>query len=654
MEAANRGAQEGGGLSVGFNIELPHEQAPNEYLDIDYTFDHFYARKVCFVKPSEGFVIFPGGFGTLDEMFEALTLIQTGKVLHFPVVLFGAEHWQRPARLDRRRAAEGAADLARRPRAAQRHRRSRGGRRDGDRVLRAALRAHAGRAGEGGRAVKLRDLPSVDELARGLDDPARGRRGAARARAGARGDPRRRRARRPDAARCAQSSRARAAAPAPRHQRDRRDRAHEPRPRAARRRGDRARRGGRARLLEPRVRPELGRARLAAGSHRGHPAPAHRRRGRARREQQRGRGAARARGARGGTRGARLARRADRDRRRLPHPRRARALRRAAARGRHDEPHARRRLRARDRRRDGADPARAPVELPRRRLHRAAVARAARGGRARHELPLVDDLGSGVLVELADEPSAKERLRPAPTSSRSPATSCSAARRPASSSAAPTSSSGCAATRCSARCARTSSRSPRSRGRLRLYLDAPERIPGAADAARRRRARTRRAARVPRGGTVEETVARVGGGALPLAELPSFACALEEELAAPLRAADPPVVGIVRDGRLLLDCRTLADDEVDEVARAVSPHAAHGRNRRAHRPRQDVARARAHRQGHRPAAGGAEARHLDRPRLCAARASGRAAPVARSTSPGTSASCATWSPARRASTSSCS
>jgi uncharacterized protein (TIGR00730 family) len=93
MEAANRGAQEGGGLSVGFNIELPHEQEPNDYLDIEYTFAHFYARKVCFVKPSEGFVIFPGGFGTLDELFEALTLIQTGKVLHFPVVLVGSEYW---------------------------------------------------------------------------------------------------------------------------------------------------------------------------------------------------------------------------------------------------------------------------------------------------------------------------------------------------------------------------------------------------------------------------------------------------------------------------------------------------------------------------------------------------------------------------------
>ena len=93
MEAANRGAKEGGGLSVGFNIELPHEQAPNPYLDISYTFEHFYARKVCFVKPAEGFVIFPGGFGTLDELYEALTLIQTGKVMHFPVVLFDSSHW---------------------------------------------------------------------------------------------------------------------------------------------------------------------------------------------------------------------------------------------------------------------------------------------------------------------------------------------------------------------------------------------------------------------------------------------------------------------------------------------------------------------------------------------------------------------------------
>jgi uncharacterized protein (TIGR00730 family) len=94
MEGANRGAQEGNGLSVGFNIVLPHEQAPNPYLDIAYTFDHFYARKVCFVRPSEGFVIFPGGFGTLDELYESLTLIQTGKIKHFPVVLFDVDYWR--------------------------------------------------------------------------------------------------------------------------------------------------------------------------------------------------------------------------------------------------------------------------------------------------------------------------------------------------------------------------------------------------------------------------------------------------------------------------------------------------------------------------------------------------------------------------------
>jgi uncharacterized protein (TIGR00730 family) len=94
MEAANRGCQETDGYSVGLNVELPHEQEPNPYLDLTYTFDHFYARKVMLVKASEGFVLCPGGFGTLDEMFEALTLIQTGKVQNFPVVLFDSAYWR--------------------------------------------------------------------------------------------------------------------------------------------------------------------------------------------------------------------------------------------------------------------------------------------------------------------------------------------------------------------------------------------------------------------------------------------------------------------------------------------------------------------------------------------------------------------------------
>ncbi|MCC6618220.1 MAG: TIGR00730 family Rossman fold protein [Chloroflexi bacterium] len=93
MEAANRGAREAGGTSIGCNIELPFEQGLNEYVDLGMEFRYFFVRKVMFVKYAEGFVIFPGGYGTLDELFEALTLIQTGKVEHFPVILFGRDYW---------------------------------------------------------------------------------------------------------------------------------------------------------------------------------------------------------------------------------------------------------------------------------------------------------------------------------------------------------------------------------------------------------------------------------------------------------------------------------------------------------------------------------------------------------------------------------
>ena len=95
MEAANKGAQKAGGVSVGLNIDLPHEQMPNPFIDSDKVidFDYFFVRKVMFVRYAQAFVVMPGGFGTLDEFFEAITLIQTHKIERFPIILYGSEFW---------------------------------------------------------------------------------------------------------------------------------------------------------------------------------------------------------------------------------------------------------------------------------------------------------------------------------------------------------------------------------------------------------------------------------------------------------------------------------------------------------------------------------------------------------------------------------
>ncbi len=94
MEAANRGASEAGGLSVGLGIELPHEQGMNAWVDLGVNFRYFFARKTMFVKYAQGFIVLPGGFGTFDELFESITLVQTQKVTEFPIVLVGSDYWR--------------------------------------------------------------------------------------------------------------------------------------------------------------------------------------------------------------------------------------------------------------------------------------------------------------------------------------------------------------------------------------------------------------------------------------------------------------------------------------------------------------------------------------------------------------------------------
>ena len=179
MEAANRGCQEGGGLSVGFGIELPHEQAMNPYLDLGLVFDHFYARKTMFVKAAEGFVVCPGGFGTADELFESLTLIQTGKVMHFPVVLLGEAYWTPLLDWVRRSALADGMVVPERSRAADGDGRAAGRARHGARRVREGRRGEPARGAKGTRSSEA-SRPALGGRARARGRrPAGGRRRAA-------------------------------------------------------------------------------------------------------------------------------------------------------------------------------------------------------------------------------------------------------------------------------------------------------------------------------------------------------------------------------------------------------------------------------------------------------------------------------------------
>ncbi len=145
MEAANRGALDAGGTSVGLGIELPFEAGLNEYVDLGVNFRYFFARKTMFVKYAQGFVVLPGGFGTLDELFEAVTLVQTEKVTSFPIVLLGSGYWGGLLHWLRETAGAAGTIARERPRPAHGHRRRRRGGRDGRRRGHPRAAAAAGR-----------------------------------------------------------------------------------------------------------------------------------------------------------------------------------------------------------------------------------------------------------------------------------------------------------------------------------------------------------------------------------------------------------------------------------------------------------------------------------------------------------------------------